>query len=58
MNFGPNKKVRNHAKDTLNSITKLNTDAMLQRHYTDRGSNKQKILLALFQNWNKDLARA
>lgn len=50
-NYGPNKKVRQHARDTLEAIQKLNSDVLLRKHYTRRGGNQLLVLLGALKNW-------
>lgn len=58
VNFGLNRKVREHARDTLKSIQKLDEDTMLRKHFTRHGGAKEKILLKAFQEWNHTLSPA
>lgn len=53
---GINNKVRWYARDSLDSIAKLYRAVILRIHQTKRSGNRQKILLAAFQRWNKALA--
>lgn len=57
-NCGPNKKVQQNAKDTLQIIQKLDPNILLRKHYSRRGGSKKNILLATFKDWNAKLAPA
>lgn len=52
----PSGKVRQHAKDSLNAITKLHQSTIIRTHYTKRSGNKHKIMLHEFKAWNTQLA--